>query len=186
MKNDSPECEFCYSKLNVDAFNICPKCDFPVHGAIEEKENFRNENAELEQLIRSADKALSWARFGMLWPWLTAIVLAVCGIIFFAAIIPGMIYTVLFTLPIPLIFITCYFIVPKKPVPILTVAFVLMLSIILYGLYEIRMFLMFPKVWLELIIPAILLFMFGNALFLMIKLEKTLKNKKELSYKARF
>lgn len=182
-KNHLIECPFCAAEIKDPFAPVCVKCDFPLHGTDEMKENFRSENAESGQLIKRAVRAFNWARFGMLWPWLTAIIVAGYFLIRTPALVQEMVFAFSSSVIISSIFIFCYFTAPKKPVKILTLAFVLLLFLALYGLYAARMFLMFPGFWLKMLVPAILLLMYGNALFLMIKMEKELKCKKRMHEK---
>ncbi len=172
------ECDFCGAEIKDPFVELCPRCDFPLHGAIEAQEKFRIENEKLDQLIKSADSALSWARFAMLWPWTAAILVAGYFLISASVIVQEMVFAFSSSVIISGIFIFCYFAAPKKPLQSLTLAFVLLLFMTLYGLYAARMFLMFPNFWMKMIIPALMLLMYGNALFLMLKLRKTLRNRK--------
>ncbi len=172
------ECDFCGAEIKDPFVELCPRCDFPIHGAIEAQEKFRNENEKLAQLIKRTDKALKWVRFGMLWPWITAILVAGYFLISAQVIVQEMVFAFSSVVIISSVFIFCYFNAPKKPVKILSLTFVLLLLITLYGLYAARMFLMFPNFWLKMLVPLILLLMYGNALFLAVKLENVLKRKK--------
>lgn len=164
------ECDFCGYELNNSTLEKCPKCNFTGQGTSEEKEKFRSENVELERLVQEADSALSWARFGMLWPWLTVIAI---GLFYFLRK-PVNISACLSLTAISCIFIACYFAVQKKPIPILAMAFICLLLIISFGVFAMSILLSTTIYWTPLIIPAILLLMYGNALYLNVKLEKKL------------
>lgn len=166
------ECNFCREELKDATLAECPRCNFPLNGTSEVQAKFRSENEELEQLIQEADSALSWARFGMLWPWLTIIVI---GCFYFLRS-PVNISACLSVIAISSIFIACYFAVLKKTIPVLTVAFICLLLITSYGMFAMSILLSIPIFWTQFIIPAILLLMYGNALYLNIKLEKKLSD----------
>lgn len=172
------ECDFCGAEIKDPFVELCPRCDFPLHGTIESQEKFISENEKLTQLIISADNALSWARFALLWPWITAILVAGYFLISAPGLVQEMVFAFSSSVIISSIFIFCYFTAPKKPLQSLTLAFILLLFMTLYGLYAARMFLMFPNFWLKMIIPALLLLMYGNGLFLMLKLDKTFRERK--------
>lgn len=171
------ECEFCMADLKDGNAGKCIRCGFPIQGTDQEKENFRIVNKELEQLIQEADSALSWARFGMLWPWLSSIVIGLCY--FLRA--PVDIYACAADIGLSSLFISCYFTVRKKPLPTLHGAFFALLMLTIFALYQSYEFSFRLAFWTPYIIPAILLIMFGNALYLMRKLEKRWKEKKEFS-----
>jgi hypothetical protein len=168
------ECEFCQAELKNSSFANCKRCGFPISGTAIEKENFRNNNTELVELIQETDSALSWARFAMLWPWLTAIVV---GATYFLRS-PVEVVAFFATVTISSFFIFGYFAVKKKPVAILTAVFVVLLMLTVYSLYKAYPFFLIGINWTPFLIPTILLIMFGNALFLMRKLERTLNEKR--------
>jgi hypothetical protein len=163
------ECDFCKTNYDGPYRTDCAECGYPVHGNAGEQAQFTAANEALKNVIDEAESALSWARFALLWPWLTALALAAWqflnppvdllsfGIVtFFCAI-----------------FIGCYFAAPWRPVPILILALTTLIVLLLVAFLRTG----FVNVWY--IIPAFLLVAYSNGLYTVWKSQKALEQKRQ-------
>ncbi|MDQ3111249.1 MAG: hypothetical protein M3R17_15275 [Bacteroidota bacterium] len=157
-------CDFCFEKQE-DLVNVmCPVCGYPMKGTKEAQTTFRSVNEKVKQKIDEAETALSQARFAMLWPSLTSIVITLAF-----NLPPKNIYQLAGTLGFYSIFVVLYFIVALKPLQILILASMILLSGILYSLS----ISVVPKTLL--IVPAVILLIYLNCIYSTWRAEKALE-----------
>lgn len=165
------ECEFCLSETDDALPQKCSVCGFPMNGTQEEKDRFNAQYEEIKVLVDEAEAALGWARFGMFWPWLSAIIMSA----YYCLRPPLEIDWFISTLIISGIFLSGYFTARRKPILTLSVILPLFILLTVIGIWKMRLLLGASISMLTpLIIPAILIIMYGNALYLCRKTEKAL------------
>ena len=162
------ECSFCYAKIPGPFDRNCPNCGFPVQGTAAEQESFVAQHTELKQEIDEAESALSWARFGMLWPGLGAII----GSLFFYSALPGMLKLLAGVISGGIL-IAAYFLVPRKPVPVLLACVIYILLCIVTLYFE------FSFSFSVYLLPLLILLTYGNALYTSRKLARHFKQRQE-------
>jgi hypothetical protein len=166
-KESFPEklaCDFCYTKQEkFDELN-CRECGFPLTGSEPVKAKFLADHEAEKQKIDEAETGLSQARFAMLWPSLTAILIT-----FAFQFPPGNIPEFAVTIGYYGLFVVFYFIVSYRPVPILILSSLVLIAGILFSFANGMMF------KIILIVPAMILFSFGNAIYLAKRAEKALE-----------
>lgn len=154
MKEKNEFCDFCYTRQE-DLVNVfCPACGYPMKGSKEEQAHFNKANEKKKQKIDEAETALSQARFAMLWPSLAAFVIN------FTFDFPPRNTTVFAgTLGFYAIFVVAYFVVSWRPLPILILSAMTLLSGMLFGISTGMLS------NLLLIVPGVILLIYCNAIY---------------------
>jgi hypothetical protein len=164
-------CDFCFEKQE-DLVNVfCPVCGYPMKGTPQQQHNFKKQHEAIKQKIDESETALSQARFAMLWPSLTSIVIS-----FTFSFPPKNMYIFAGTLTFYAAFIAMYFIVSWKPLPILILAAMTLLGGILFSLSRHTV----PN--MVLVVPAVIFLIYVNAIYSVWRAEKALET---LSFSAK-
>lgn len=172
MKNKNDFCEFCFTKQEDLVNAICPVCSYPMKGSKAQQDQFIASNEKLKQKIDEAETALSQARFAMLWPSLTAILLS-----FGFNFPPQNMLRFAITLGFYSIFVFAYFLVAWKPFPILLLAAMVLFTGILFSMaYGIV-----PKMLL--IVPGVIWLIYLNGIYSVWRAEKALEIKQQYGTK---
>jgi hypothetical protein len=159
-------CDFCFTKQEDLVNTFCPACGYPMKGSKEEQRKFFLANEKLKQKIDEAETALSQARFAMLWPSITAVVLS-----FGFGFPPHNIYQFLGPIVFYLLFVVLYFIVALKPFPLLILAFMILLSGILFSILHGN------TLKFLLIVPGAIMLIYLNGIYSIRRAEKALEEK---------
>jgi hypothetical protein len=159
-------CDFCFTKREDLTNPHCAICGNPVNGTKDEKERFAAANEKLKQKIDEAETALSQARFAMLWPSLTAVILT-----FAFNFPPHNFYQFAGTLIFYAIFIGAYFIVAWQPFPILVLTSMLLLAGVLFTMWK------GTALNPLLLVPGIILLIYLNAVYSVWRADKALEIK---------
>ncbi len=163
MKAKIDFCDFCFTKQEDFVNTICPFCGYPMKGHKTEQEQFISVNEKSKQTIDEAETALSQARFAMLWPSLTGVLLS-----FGFSFPPQHMLQFAITLAFYSIFILAYFLVAWRPRPILILTSTVLLTGILFSMaYGIV-----PK--MVLVVPGVILLIYINAIYSAWRAEKVL------------
>jgi hypothetical protein len=156
-------CDFCLEQQE-DLVNVfCPTCGYPMKGNAQEQQNFKTQHEAVKQKIDEAETALSQARFAMLWPSLTSIVLT-----FSFNFPPKNLYEFAATLGFYAAFVVMYFIVALKPLAILILAAMMLLGGILFSLSMHTV----PNGLL--VVPGVIFLIYANAIYSLWRAEKAL------------
>ena len=151
---DKSTCDFCFTKQEDLVNAICPACGYPMKGAEQEQERFMVANEKGKQKIDEAETSLSQARFAMLWPSLAGLVIN-----FTFDFPPKNLLVFAITVGFYLLFVTAYFVVAWKPLPILILVAMTLLGGILFAISHELLSKML------LIVPAIILLIYCNAIY---------------------
>lgn len=158
---DKSTCEFCFTKQEDLVNVICPACGYPMKGEKQEQDRFRAANEKNKQKIDEAETSLSQARFAMLWPSLAGSVIQ-----FTFDFPPKNLIAFGITMGFYLVFVAAYFVVSWKPLPILILVAMTLLGGVLFAI-SIGML---SKMLL--IVPAIILLIYCNAIYTVWRAEK--------------
>lgn len=157
-------CDFCYATLEKFSDVYCPECGYPARGSKDGQEKFIAANETTKKKIDEADTALSQARFAMLWPSLTAIIVTL------ALGHPTQHYVESgITLAFYLLFVAMYFVAALKPFPILILCFTILLGGILFS------FLRGSISKGILLVPGIIALIYLNGIYSVWRAEKALE-----------
>jgi hypothetical protein len=154
-------CDFCFEKQEDLVNTICPACGYPMKGSQQEQQQFKAAHVKEKQKIDEAETSLSQARYAMLWPSLAAIVLN-----FIFDFPPQNMYVFAATLGFYAVFVGAYFVVAWRPLPILLLTSMFLLSGMIFA---------FSTNMIQnrlLIVPGIILLIYSNAIYSTWRAEK--------------